>query len=513
MPIVRWPADLVLVSGLAMAAAGGARGETLGDAMALAYQSNPTLQAQRATQRALDETYVQAMANLRPQITVTSTVSSESNNEVGDTTGRLAGRTQLNSNSIQISQPLYTGGRIEADISAAVAGVLAGRETLRAAEETTLQNVVQVYVDVRRDQESVEIAQENVELLQRQLDESHSRFAVGDITRTDVAQTQTRVAAARAQLANAQAQLATSRATYLSVVGENPGTLAPEPPLAKLLPDTIDKALDMAEQNSPHIREADYTEQSSAAKVAEAKAQTRPSLSLQATLGYYGGANSTPPEFTDIHPNVSPFVDYSRDITASASASFPLFSGGYYSSQIRQAAENNNVDRINIETNRRQVLLAVSQAWNQLVGARASLAADGEQVQAANIAFEGTRQEARVGLRTTLDVLISEEDLANAQLALVGARHDEYFAAAALLAAMGSLEAADFVPDLVVYDPRTNFDHVKNANRMPWDGLVEYLDGLAAPHIIERPATVRVEDSAKGDGAKADDTNDPAPQN
>ena len=208
MPIVRWPADLVLVSGLAMAAAGGARGETLGDAMALAYQSNPTLQAQRATQRALDETYVQAMANLRPQITVTSTVSSESNNEVGDTTGRLAGRTQLNSNSIQISQPLYTGGRIEADVSAAVAGVLAGRETLRAAEETTLQNVVQVYVDVRRDQESVEIARENVELLQRQLDESRSRFAVGDITRTDVAQTQTRVAAARAQLANAQAQLA-----------------------------------------------------------------------------------------------------------------------------------------------------------------------------------------------------------------------------------------------------------------------------------------------------------------
>jgi outer membrane protein len=498
MPIVRWPRNLVLVSGLALAAAGAAKGETLGDAMALAYQSNPTLQAQRATQRALDETYVQAMANYRPQITVTSTVSKESNDEKPtDNIGRLQATTELNSNSIQISQPLFTGGRIAAAVSAAVAGVLAGRETLRAAEETTLQNVVQVYVDVRRDQESVEIAKENVDLLQRQLDESHARFAVGDITRTDVALAQTRVAAARAQLANAQAQLATSRATYLSVVGENPGTLAPEPALAKLLPDDIDKALDMAEQNSPHIREADYTEQSSAAKVAEAKAQTRPSVSLQATLGYYGGVNSGGSIFSAPPKVVSPFVDYAHDLTATASASFPLFSGGYYSSQIRQAAENNNVDRINIETTRRQVLLTVSQAWNQLVGARASLAADEEQVQAANIAFEGTRQEARVGLRTTLDVLISEQDLADAQLALVAARHDEYFAAAALLATMGSLEVTDFVPDITVYDPRTNFDHVRGANRMPWDGFVEYLDKLAAPRIIERPATVRVDEDAK----------------
>jgi len=502
VPILSRSRDFLFVFGLALLAAGTAESETLGDAMALAYQSNPTLQAQRATQRALDETYVQAMANFRPQITVQSSVSGEHNNEIADTTGRLAGTTDLNSNSIQISQPLYTGGRLAAGVSAAVAGVLAGRETLRAAEETTLQNVVQVYVDVRRDQESVEIAQENVELLQRQLDESRARFAVGDITRTDVALAETRVAGARAQLASAQAQLATSRATYLSVVGENPGKLDPEPPLAKLLPDTIDKALDMAEQNSPHIREADYTEQSSAAKVAGAKAQTRPSLSLQATLGYYGGSNSTSPNpFGEFPPPpplpVSPFTDYSRDITASATASFPLFSGGYYSSQIRQAAENNNVDRINIETTRRQVLLTVSQAWNQLVGARASLAADKEQVQAANIAFEGTRQEARVGLRTTLDVLISEQDLADAQLALVGARHDEYFAAAALLAAMGSLEATDFVPDLAIYDPRTNFEHVRDANAMPWDGLLQYLDTQDAPRIIERPATVRVDDDPK----------------
>ena len=237
MPIVSGSRDLLLACCVALAAGGIARGETLGDAMALAYQSNPTLQAQRATQRALDETYVQAMANYRPQITVQSAVTDEINNAsaVG-ATSRLPGHTETNTNSLQITQPLYTGGRIAAAVSAAVAGVLAGRETLRAAEETTLQNVVQVYVDVRRDQESVEIAQENVELLQRQLDESHARFAVGDITRTDVALAQTRVSGARAQLASARATLATSRATYLSVVGETPGKLEPEPSLARLLP-------------------------------------------------------------------------------------------------------------------------------------------------------------------------------------------------------------------------------------------------------------------------------------
>ena len=509
MSQVRKPRCLVVVSALAIFATRSAQCESLGDAIALAYQSNPTLQAQRATQRALDETYVQAMAAFRPQVTVTSSVTGEDNNQSSSSlTTRLSGKTESNSNSIQISQPLFTGGRLATQVAAAVAGVLAGRETLRAAEETTLQNVVQVYVDVRRDQQAREIAVENVGLLQRQLDESHARFAVGDITRTDVALAQTRVAAARAQLANAEAQLATSRATYLAVVGESPGTLAPEPSLARLLPQSIDQALDMAEQNNPHIRQADYAEQQSAAKVAEAKAQTRPTLSLQATLGYYGGANSNqttqiskPPFF--LPANVSPFKDYSRDLTASATASMPIFTGGYYSSQIRQAAENNNVDRINIESTRRQVILTVSQAWNQLLGARASVRAEEEQVSSANIAFEGSRQEARVGLRTTLDVLIAEQDLANAELALINARHDEYFAAAALLSAMGSLEVTDFAPDLQVYDPRTNFDHIRHANRMPWDGLVQKLDRSVAPRIIERPATVKVQDrDGNSDDAK-----------
>ncbi len=486
MSISRTAAVMAALSA-GLLAVGGAGAETLGDAIALAYQSNPALQAQRASQRALDETYVQARAGYRPTANLQALVTTDTNNQSpfqNTPSQHFAGQTQVSSATITVTQPIYTGGRVTSQVNAAEAEILAGREALREAEENVLQNVIQAYVDVRRDQESQAISEENVNLLKRQLAESQARFEVGEITRTDVAQTQARVAAAQAQLSTAQASLANSRAGYAAVVGQNPGKLAPEPSLAKFLPATVDIAFDAAEHNNPQIRRSDYTEQSSAARVAAAKAQTRPTVSLQASFGYGGGNFGLD----------TPFANYSHDLSATAVANFPLFTGGLTSSQIRQAAETNNVDRITIETTRRQVLLLVSQAWNQLLGARANLVANQEEVKAANIAFEGTRQEAQVGLRTTLDVLITEQDLSNAQLALVNARHDEYLAAAVLLSAMGSLFAKTLTPDVPAYDPKTNFDQVRHSyGWIPWEPAVARVDHLAAPAIIERPATVAPE--------------------
>ncbi len=476
---------LAAACGIGSLLTASARAESLVDAIALAYQSNPTLQAQRATQRALDETYVQAQAGYRPTANLQAVVTTSTNNasSAASFSQQIPGQSQTSAETITITQPIFTGGRVASQVSAAQANVLAGREALRQSEQSVLQNVIQAYVDVRRDQESQAIAQENVGLLKRQLDEAQARFQVGEITRTDVAQTEASVAAAQAQLSAAQAQLANSRAGYASVVGRNPGTLAPEPSLAKLLPATVDQAFDAAEHDNPQIRQADYAEQASAAQVAAAKAQTRPSFGLQASLGYSGGTLGLG----------SPFANYSHDISATAVANFPLFTGGLTSSQIRQAAENDNVSRIGIETTRRQVLLLVSQAWNQLLGARASLAANEVQVRAANIAFEGTRLEAQVGLRTTLDVLITEQNLSNAQLALVNSRHDEYVAAAVLLVATGALLAQNLVTGVPLYDPRANFDHVRHAyGWAPWEPAVAAIDHLGAPRIVERPAPVAV---------------------
>ena len=459
-----------------------ARAETLADAVALAYESNPTLQAQRASQRALDETYVQAAAGYNPTAAVQGTITTDSNNERGaSSSGTPSGRSQTSSATLTITQPIWTGGRVSSQVNAAEAGVLAGREQLRATEQGVLQSVIQAYADVRRDQESVAIAQDDAALLRRQREESQARFDVGEITRTDVAQTEGRLAASQAQLSAALAQLANSRAAYAAVVGQNPGDLAPEPSLARLLPATIDQAFAAAERNNPQIRAADYAEQASAARVAAAKAQTRPTVAVQASLGYIGGNLGV----------ATPFANYSHDISATAVARFPIFTGGVTSSQIRQAAETNNVDRINIETTRRQVVLGVARAWNQLLGARAGLAANEQQVKAANIAFEGTRQEAQVGLRTTLDVLITAQDLRGAELALVGSRHDEYVAAVALLSATGSLFARDLSAATPVYDPKANFDRVRHAwGWTPWAPAVAGIDRLGAPRRVVRPAPI-----------------------
>jgi outer membrane protein len=465
-----------LVAVLGLILAGGAHAETLADAIALAYDTNPTLLAQRANLRATDEGYVQAQAGFRPTASVQGTLTTDENNEKFGQT--FVGDFQTSGAGIILTQPIYTGGRVSSQVTAAQATILAGRETLRSTEQTVLQSVIGAYVDTRRDEQDVAIAQENVGLLERQLTESRARFGVGEITRTDVAETESRVAAARAQLSSTRAQLATSQAEYVAAVGQNPGTLAPEPSMAALLPASLEAAFDTAGANNPQIRQQDYVEQASAAKVAAARALTRPTVSVQASLGYAGGVNGIS----------SPFENYGHAVAATATATVPLFTGGLTSSQVRAAAETDNADRIGIETTRRQVMFQVSQAWNQLLAARASLIAIETEVSAANIAFEGTRQEARVGLRTTLDVLITEQDLSNAQLALVGARHDEYLAGAALLVAMGRLEARDLAPGVALYDPAKNLRRVKSApGWTPWDPAIAALDRIGAPTVVQRP--------------------------
>ena len=461
-------------------AAPALRAETLADAVALAYQTNPTLQGQRASLRATDETVVQAEAGYRPTATVQASVATDLNNyplfSPLPNQNSAAGQSQTSGATLTLTQPIYTGGRVSSEVSAARATVYAGREQLRAAEESVLQAVIQAYVDVRRGQESVAIVQEDVDLLARQLEEARLRFAAGEVTRTDVAQTEARTAAARSQLASAQAQLGDARASYAAVVGQNPAQLAPEPSLAKWLPATLEQAMATAERNSPQVRQSDFAEQASAARVAAAKSQTRPSLSLQANLGYFGGG----------YGRATPFANYSRNLSAEAVATFPLFTGGLTSSQVRQAAENNNVDRIAIESTRRQVLLNVSRAWNALLGSRASLVASQDQVRAANVAFEGAREEEQAGLRTTLDVLISEQDLGSAELSLVNARHDEYVAASSLLAAMGELYVGDLASGTPAYDPKTNFRRVTHApGWVPWQPVVAGVDQLGAPRIVE----------------------------
>ena len=455
------------VGALALLGPGAVWAETLADAVALAYQSNPTLQTQRARLRALDEQYVQARAGYRPQADLAGQATYTNNETAFGTSETNAGAAQLS-----VSQPLYTGGRVSNGVRAAEADILSGREDLRQVEASVLLTVIQAYVDVRRDFQSLIIRQENINVLRRQLEESRARFEVGEITRTDVAQSEARLASAQALLANAQAQLAISRSNYAQVVGQNPGDLEPEPALP--LPATIDQAFDTAQAISPAVRSAAFSEQASRSRVAAARSDLRPSVSLQARLGYSG-----PLDPLDRR-------DFDRQFTASAVVSQPLFAGGIRRSRIRQATEQNTADLIAIEGARRGVLQDVSQAWNQLLAARGNITANEEQVRASRIAAEGVREEAAVGLRTTIEVLNAEQELRNAELLLVAARRDDYLAGASLLSAMGQLEAQNLLTGVPTYDPDESFRRVRRAGSVPWEPLVEALDGYRAPEPLSR---------------------------
>ncbi len=464
--------------------------ETLRDAIALAYRTNPNLLAQRANQRALDESVVQARANLRPTISAGATAS-YSHRDLADTpatpgididgdgdddipgtpaSDNITESDGLNA-SISLTQNLYTGGRIAHGIGAAEAGVRAGRENLRDIEQQVLASVIQAYVDVIRDTEILRIRQENLSVLQRQLEEASARFEVGEITRTDVAQAESRLAQSESDLANAQAQLSVSRAAYAAVVGQSPGTLETPPPLPGV-PESYEAALDVALVDNPGLRAAHYNLVTAEAQVAAARAEYRPSAQLRA--GYT--LNS------DDLGSISGLRD-ERTFSTSASISIPLFTGGLNASRVRQALERANVAQIGIEGERRNVLQDVSSAYAQAISSRSSVTAADEAVRAGLIAAEGVRQEAQVGLRTTLDVLNQELELRSAQVLLASARRNEYVAQALLLSAMGHLEGPDLEPSLVPYDPENNYNRVRNVGALPWDGLVERLDRVAAPAI------------------------------
>jgi outer membrane protein len=462
----RWAYLIVASLGLIAPAA---RGETLADAITLAYQSNPTLQSARAQLRALDETYVQAHAGYRPtaEIQLEPSYSKiQQTNVLGQKIDPLNG--VAGSAIVSLNQPIYTGGKTTNAVRAAAEDIAGGREALRAIEAQVLQSVVQAYEDVRRDEKILTIHEAEVVALQGHLDDTRAMLKAGEVTRTDVEQSEANLQAARANLSLARGQLQISRSSYVAAVGQNPGELATEPPLPGL-PATVDQAFDLAEKNNATLMRAEMAEKASALRIAEARSAYRPTVSLGASYGYTG--------------LLTPFVPNQFDRQAEVGVFFtqPLLSGGVTASTIRQAIETNNSDRINIETARRGVVQAVSQAWNQVLADRASAKSDEQALESARLYFADTLAEYKVGQRATLDVLIGEQTLTSDEITLAQARHDTYLAETALLSAIGRLEADNLVASQPVYDPVAAFKKVSHAGALPWEGAYHVIDGTLAP--------------------------------
>jgi outer membrane protein len=465
-----------LAGAAALADLSAAHAENLADAIALAYKTNPTLQNQRAQLRVTDETYVQARAGFRPQISVQADASrtyvpAAQSGAAGDSRDAL----------LTLSQPIYTGGRVGSAVSAAEADILQGRETLRATEANVLQQVVTAYADVIRDQEAVTIRQNSLAALKGIVDETTARQKVGDLTRTDVAQTEGYYFQAKVDLASAKAQLEASRANYAAVVGHRPEMLEPLPPLPNV-PANLNQALDTGEQGNPSLRAAEYAEQAARLRTAEARDQRLPNLSVRAQYGYAGPASNDQFGFSR-SPNV-----YKPNATASFTITQPLFAGGVIDSQIRQQIERQAAARAQTDTARRTMVQQMSQAWSGYLSAHENMTNADDEQKANQVAYEGVQKERQADLRSTLEVLYIAQSLWQSELILAVSRHDTYVAQAGLLSSMGLLEAERLVPGVDVYDPKKNFNRVKLQGAVPWEVVPDALDHLTSPSLQRLPS-------------------------
>jgi len=441
--------------------------ETLADAIASAYDRNPQLVQQRYLQKARDEGYVQSRAQYGPTVTA----QTQGQHTHITPLGFLATEGTSQETTLSITQPLYSSGRIRGQVAAAKAGVLGGREALRQTEQQVVQDVIQVYAGVLRDEARVEIGRENVTVLERQLQQNAKRHQYGDVTQTDVLQSDARLAAAQIQLAQLEANLAVSRAQYLQIVGHNPGNLDPLPQLGTL-PPTIDDAFILADQNNPSLRIAEYSEAQSSANAAATRGEQGPTISLNGE-GIYrnkglfrvGGANAQ------------------REAVAAFTITQPIFSGGAVQSRIREADARNRADQAGIDIARRQALTSVTNAWVTLSSARVAVSTGQRQVESAQAAFAGMSCEELNGLRSTIETLNAEEELQSAQLSLLQSRYNVYVSHAALLAATGELSAQQIASGVTAYDPEANFKHVRVSGLTPLALIASSVDriGSASP--------------------------------
>ncbi|MEM6682759.1 MAG: TolC family outer membrane protein [Pseudomonadota bacterium] len=438
----------------------GVAAQTLEEALAQTYQSNPVLEAQRAALRQVDENVFQANSGYLPNLsgtgsidrtqtdfTVESVTTPEGTTDGGDELSFPATNTAL---SASVNQPIFRGFRTKNSVKRAKADVLAGRANLATVEQDVLLQTVTTYVNVLRDQAVLKLNDNLIAVLRRQLEASQDRFRVGEITRTDVAQSQARLADAVSRRAAAAADLTASQEQYRRVVGDLPVNLVE--PKTPDLPIDVTAATQTAFERAPIILAARYNEEAAQSSVKEAKGGLLPSVNGFARISRNTGVQVLGPAIT---------ADNTRVVsTVGAEVTVPFFQSGAEYSAVRQAKQLRSQRILEIRAAERQVVEQVTTAWEVYQASLAQIKANEESVNANNIALEGVRQEAAVGSRTTLDVLDAEQEALDAQVNLVRAKRDQTVAAYSLLASMGQLTARQLDLAVKIYDPEEHADKV-----------------------------------------------------
>ena len=444
----RWLAGPGFVGLAAALLAPTAQAETLQEALSKAYENNPTLTAARAGQRATDENVpIQKAAGL-PEI---GTRTDYQENLVLPGNSFFTPKRTLSIGG-QVTVPIYQGGAVRNAVKAAKFRVEAGQADLRATEASIFAQTVGAYMDVIRDQAIVQLNQKNVAVLRTNLQATGDRFEIGDLTRTDVAQSEARLALAEGDLRTAEANLIASRESYVRLVGEAPVNLE-QPPQLPNLPATPEDAVAVALNSNPDIEAANQLVNASRADIGVARASRLPRLSATSSGGYNNNLHSVT-------------SSTSENITTSAQAglslTIPIFQGGRPSAQVRQAQSRTSQAIENYIEVERGVIAQTRGAYAAWQANERIIAATQQAVSANGLSLEGVRAENSVGTRSILDILNAEQEYLNTQVQLVSAQRNSYVAAFSVLAAMGKAEARDLgIEGGALYDPEVNYNRVK----------------------------------------------------
>jgi outer membrane protein len=440
--------------------------DTLQGALVLAYQNNPQLNSQRAAARATDEGVGVALSGYRPRVTVNAQLGEQYLDSFAKGGGGIGNATSTGTLAIPgygitATQTLFNGLATAGRTRQAESQVLAARETLRTAEQTVLLTAATAYVNLLRDSALLVLQRDNVKVLEATLRQTRDRFYVGEVTRTDLAQAESSLAAGRSSWHAAESNYITSKSAYVQVVGAEPGKLANASPVDRLFPPTLGAALERAASQNPAITAAMFNVDVAVEQVKIAESALYPTLSVNGSMQKsYGSATS-----------LSALETLSGSVIGLVSV--PIYQGGAEYATIRQAKETLGQRRLDLDTARLSVQQNVTQAWGQLEAAKAQVDATKAQVTSAEIALDGVREEARVGQRTTLDVLNAQQALVQARTALVTAQHDRIVASYAVLAAVGSLSPQRLGMHIETYDPVVHYQQVRDS----WFG-VRTPDGL-----------------------------------
>ena len=473
---MRLSSRILLLAGAAAFTSGQAQAETLRDALVAAYETNPTLTGAREGQKATNESVPIAKASGRPNASLTPTLTE---NVIIDSSGSVTQGRSFNA-ALAVAVPLYQGGGVKNAVKAAENRVSAGIAGLRGTESAIFSAVVGAYMDVIRNESIVELNRAQVGVLQVNLEATKDRFEIGDLTRTDVAQSEARFAAAVSQMESARANLIRAKEVYIQLVGRVPENLEAPPPLPNL-PKTPNMAVEVSLDNNPDILSAKEQREAAYFDRRAANASRLPTVSAFGQSNYSNALGS-------ISSNIPGFVANNSSHTAQVGvrATIPLYQGGRPAAQIRQAqARLGQAMEFEIATERD----VIAQTRGAYASWRASLElikSSERAVSANELSLEGVRAENTVGNRTILDILNAEQELLNSKVNLVTARRNAYVAGFTLLAAMGKAEARDLgLEGGPLYDPIADYERIEGK----WNDWSSQADPtVKATRTIDTPA-------------------------